>query len=510
MTLLADLVAASAAVAATRSRKTKTARLADVLSGLDPSEVEPAAAFLSGEIRQGRIGLGYRTVHAAEPDPAANATLTVTDVDDALAHIAGLSGPGSGTAKGEALTELLAAATAPEQAFLRGLIVGELRQGALSGVMVEAIARVAGVAAAAVRRAVMLNGDLPTVAAAAIRGGDEALAAFRLTLFRPIEPMLAKTASDVGEAVREMGVAVVDVKLDGARIQVHKDGTRVAVYTRNLSDVTESVPEVVAAVAAVPADSLVLDGEAIALRPDGRPEPFQVTMSRFGRTVDVAEARLDVPLSAFFFDCLHIDGEDLLDEPATARLRRMSSVLPAALLTRRIETDDPATAAAFAAEAAAAGHEGVMVKDPTARYAAGRRGSAWRKVKPVHTLDLVVLAVEWGSGRRRGLLSNIHLGARDPESREWVMLGKTFKGMTDSMLRWQTQRFLDLETHREGHVVYVRPEQVVEVAFDGVQRSSRYPGGMALRFARVKGYREDKSADEADTVDTVRRILEGR
>jgi DNA ligase-1 len=321
--------------------------------------------------------------------------------------------------------------------------------------------------------------------------------------------MLAQTAPDLEAALEKITPAVVEAKLDGARIQLHKDRTRVAAYTRNLRDITDAIPEIVAVARRFPAERAILDGEAIALQADGRPEPFQVTMSRFGRSQDISTSATQLPLTAFFFDCLHFDGRDLLDRPATERFDALAAAVPEEHLPARVITDDPAVADGFAAEVLEAGHEGVMVKDPTAPYAAGRRGAAWLKVKPAHTLDLVVLAVEWGSGRREGTLSNLHLGARDPVG-GFVMLGKTFKGLTDEMLAWQTERFLELETHRKGHVVHVRPEQVVEVAFDGVQASSRYPGGMALRFARVKGYRPDKAATEADTIDTVRAIFEGR
>jgi DNA ligase-1 len=373
--------------------------------------------------------------------------------------------------------------------------------------MVEALAEAANVDPDEVRRAAMVRGDLGVIAEAALTGGSDALSQFRLELFRPLQPMLAQSAGDLDTALDKIRPAIVEAKLDGARIQVHKRADRIAAYTRNLRDVTQSIPEIVEAVRAFPADSLILDGEAIALRPDGRPERFQVTMSRFGRSVDVETSATSLPLTAFFFDCLHHDGADLLERPASDRFAALEAAVPLRHLPARVVTDDPAAAETFASSVIASGHEGVMVKDPDAPYAAGRRGAAWLKVKPAHTLDLVVLAIEWGSGRRRGWLSNLHLGARDPDG-GFVMLGKTFKGLTDETLRWQTERFLGLETHREGHVVHVRPEQVVEIAFDGIQASTRYPGGMALRFARVKGYREDKPADEADTIETVRGIFE--
>lgn len=505
--LLSGLVTASQQMAATRSRKAKTATLADLLQGMDPEETAIGVAYLAGELPQGRIGLGYAAVYAAEATPAPHPHLTLQEVDGTLTAIAAMSGPGSKSARHDALTALLAQATADEQVFLRRLILRELRQGALTGVMVDAIAAANDVPAPEVRRAAMVGGELPAVAVAARVGGVDALAEFRLTLFRPLQPMLATTAESTTAALGKISPAVVEFKLDGARIQVHRDGDRVAVYTRNLRDVTTAVPEIAAAVAALPVSSIILDGEAIALRPDGRPYPFQVTMSRFGARDGTEHA---IELTPFFFDCLHVDGIDLIDLPAHARAAHLAERLPADVLPPRRIVSREEEAATFLADALTEGHEGIMVKSPDAPYAAGRRGAAWLKVKPAHTLDLVVLAVEWGSGRRQGLLSNLHLGARDPETGTFVMLGKTFKGLSDETLRWQTERFLGLETHREGHVVHVRPKQVVEIAFDGIQTSSRYPGGMALRFARVKGYREDKSAAEADTITTVRAILSGQ
>lgn len=476
---------------------------------MDSTEIAIGVAYLSGELPQGRIGLGYATVHGVEAEPTGSARLRIRDVDDFLNRLASIAGPGSQRARRETLTKLLEQATTAEQAFLRGLLLRELRQGALEGVMVDAIADAAEVDGTAVRRAVMLSGDLAAVATAALSEGPDALTAFRLTLFHPIAPMLAQTAPDIAAALDRHSPASVEVKFDGARVQVHKHGERVAVYTRNLREVTAQVPEVVESAQSIEAQSVILDGEVIALGPEGRPQPFQITMSRFGRKLNVAEMQEQIPLTAFYFDCLHIDGVDLIDDDNETRWARLSDVVPAHSLPDRIVTADPEEAATFNAQVLASGHEGVMVKALDAPYAAGRRGAGWLKVKPTHTLDLVVLAVEWGSGRRRGLLSNLHLGARNDDAGEFVMLGKTFKGLTDSILEWQTQRFLDLETHREGHVVFVRPEQVVEIAFDGIQTSRRYPAGMALRFARVKGYREDKTAAESDTIETVRTIFEG-
>ncbi|MGH3066839.1 MAG: ATP-dependent DNA ligase, partial [Gaiellaceae bacterium] len=402
---------------------------------------------------------------------------------------------------------LFGAATDLEQRFLSSLLIGELRQGALEGVMVDAVAEAAGIPAAGVRRAAMLAGDLPTIAEAALIQGRDGLAKFRLTPLRPVKPMLAQTADDVAEALERVGArAAVEWKLDGARIQVHRVGDEVRVFTRNLADITDRIPDLVEPILAFRVESLILDGEAIALRGDGRPLPFQVTMSRFGTKAVVDDPSGTTPLSAFFFDCLHIDGEDLIDRPARDRVSLLDDRLPRELVVPRVETGELAAAQAFLEDALARGHEGVMVKSLDATYEAGRRGAGWLKVKPAHTLDLVVLAAEWGHGRRRGKLSNLHLGARDAASGGFVMLGKTFKGMTDEMLAWQTEHLQSLETSRDGIVVYVRPELVVEIAFDGVQTSARYPGGVALRFARVKGYRPDKSAAEADTIETVREI----
>ena len=422
-----------------------------------------------------------------------------------------MSGKGSQARRAELVAGLFAAATEVEQTFLLRLLSGELRQGALAGVMADAVAKAAQIPAAAVRRAAMLGGDLPAVAAAGLTGGAAALDAFTLRVGRPVGPMLAQTAAGVADALEQLGgTGIFEAKLDGARVQIHRAGDEVTVYTRSLDDVTARLPEVVEATLALPVRDLIADGEAIALRPDGRPQPFQVTASRFGRSVDVAAARAAQPLSVFFFDILHRDGIDLLDAPTSRAAAALDEHRARAERVDRLITSDPAAAGDFLDTTLAAGHEGVMAKSLTAPYEAGRRGAGWLKVKPVHTLDLVVLAVEWGSGRRHGKLSNIHLGARDPASGGYVMLGKTFKGMTDAMLDWQTARFHELAVGgTDGYVVHVRPEQVVEMAFDGVQSSSRYPGGLALRFARVLRYRDDKGPDEADTIDTVRALYRG-
>ena len=507
--LLAEVAQASAEVAATPARLAKIARLAESLGPARPEEVGVAVAYLSGELPQGTIGAGWAALRDLPPPAPPPPTLELLDVDAAVARVAAIAGPGSQAARREELSGLFARATEPEQRFLTGLLLGELRQGALEGVMVDAVAKAAAVPAAEVRRAAMVAGDLREVAAAAIGEGLDGLARFRLTVLRPLKPMLAQTADDLVGALERVGPAVVEWKLDGARIQVHRLGSDVRVFTRNLADITERVPEVVEAIEELPVEAIVLDGEAVALREDGRPHPFQVTMGRFGSRVAVEDVRRSVPLSCFFFDCLHVDGEDLIDRPARDRLAALDDRLPESLCVPRMETDEAEAAQTFLDDALALGHEGVMVKALGAPYESGRRGAGWLKVKPAHTLDLVVLAAEWGHGRRRGRLSNLHLGARDPQAGGFVMLGKTFKGLTDLTLAWQTERLLELEERRDAHTVYVRPELVVEVAFDGVQSSRRYPGGVALRFARVKGYRPDKRPEEADTIETVRAIHGG-
>jgi DNA ligase-1 len=508
-TALADVAAASAAIGATASRTAKAERIAALLRRAGPAEVPVIVAWLSGELPQRQIGVGWAALREL-PAPSATPRLSVADVDAAATAIGATAGAGSRAARAARLAELFGAATAAEQLFLRRLLGGELRQGALLGVMTEAIARAAQLPVAQVRRAAMFA-ELPAVAAAALGGGAPELSGFGLRVGRPVGPMLARTAASVADALERLaGPAAFEAKLDGARVQVHRDGTDVAIFTRSLDDVTARLPEVVEAVLELPARSLVADGEASALRPDGRPQPFQVTAARFGRRVDVAAARAAQPISAVLFDLLQLDGADLIDRPTSERLAALDTLVPAPSRVDRLVTADPVAAQAFLDATLAAGHEGVMAKSLSAPYEAGRRGAGWLKVKPVHTLDLVVLAVEWGSGRRAGKLSNIHLGARDPQTGGFVMLGKTFKGMTDAMLAWQTERFRELaDGPTDGWVVTVRPEQVVEIAFDGIQTSSRYPGGVALRFARVVRYRDDKPAAEADTIDTVRALRRG-
>ncbi len=502
--LLARLATTSAAVAATSARSKKVSLLADCVREAGPDDIAAVVAYLSGDLLQRRTGVGWASLRE-RPAPAAEPTLTVAEVDHTFATIADLSGAGSQNARRALLGSLLARATTEEQRFLGALVTGELRQGALAALVTDAVAQAFALEPAAVRRAVMLRGDIGPVAAAALEHGADGLAAFRLEVGRPVQPMLAQTAESVPAALERLGTAAVEWKLDGVRVQIHRADTipgGVRVFTRTLDDITDRVPELVEAVLGLDVRSIVLDGEAIALRAGGRPRPFQETGSRVGRRVDVERARAQNPLTLFVFDILHVDGEDLLDLPATVRGEALARVVPAELRVPRLVTADPAEGAAFMFDALARGHEGVVVKALDIGYAAGRRGSGWSKVKPVHTLDLVVLAAEWGHGRRHGWLSNLHLGARDPAG-GFVMLGKTFKGLTDAMLREQTEQLLALEESRNEWQVLVRPELVVEIAFDGVQSSPRYPGGVALRFARVVRYRPDKRAQDADTIDDV-------
>ncbi|MDZ5620509.1 ATP-dependent DNA ligase [Nocardioides sp. HM23] len=499
--LLNEVVETSAAVAATRSRKEKTGLIADLLARTEPGQRELVAYYVSGRLRQRRTGLGWRGLQTL-PEPADAPSLGVDEVDAAFEHLGSLGGTGSVAARAAAVADLFGRATADEQDWLRAVALGNVRQGALEAVMTEGVAQAASAPVTDVRRAAMLAGGATYVVDAAFAGPD-ALAAIGLTVGRPIQPMLASSAPDLEAALAKIdGPLAVDAKLDGIRIQVHRRGDEVLVATRRLDDITHRLPEVVEVVRSLPAEELVLDGEALALDATGRPRPFQETASRTASAADGSTV-----VTPYFFDVLHLDGRDLLDLPATERWAALEALVPEAHRVPRWRGTDPAAARSFTERVLADGHEGVVVKAAGAPYAAGRRGASWIKVKPVHTLDLVVLAVEWGSGRRRGTLSNIHLGARDDDDPErFVMLGKTFKGMTDEMLAWQTERFQELKTHEDDWTVHVRPEQVVEIAFDGLQRSSRYPGGVALRFARVVRYRDDKTADQADTIETVRQI----
>jgi len=504
--LFADLVAASAAVAATRKRGEKIARLAEALRRLAPDEVGPAVAFLSGELPHGRIGVGWSTISRTAAAGAADApTLTIGDVARFLDEVLATVGAGSSAARLRQIESFLARATAAEADFLARLLVGELRQGALSGVMADAIAAAANVRPAALRRAAMLCGDLATAARIALAEREPGLAAVVLEVGRPILPMLASTSADPASAIAATGAASVEWKIDGARIQVHRSDAGVRIFTRNLNDVTGRLPEVAAVAASLEVGSAVLDGEVLGLSEDEAPRAFQDTMSRFGAGEPVAAHGL---LRPYFFDVLALDGEVLIDRPLRERLTLLDRAAGAHAVPR-IATADAAEAERFLSAALAAGHEGVMIKALDSRYEAGRRGRAWRKVKPVLTLDLVVLAAEWGHGRRSGWLSNLHLGARDPATGGFVMVGKTFKGLTDELLRWQTTRFGELAERESGGTVWLRPELVVEIALDGVQRSTRYAGGVALRFARVKGYRPDRDAVSANTIGEVRALLRG-
>ena len=507
--LLADLVACVDAVASTSARTAKIAFLAELLWSADRSEAGVVAGLVAGEPRQGRIGVGWATVAALRTDPASEPELTVANLDTLLDEIAGASGEGSAQRRTDLLEAFLGRATAAETDFVRRLLVGELRQGANEGVVVEAVARAAGVASASVRRALMLAGDLGLTAGIALTDGDPGLRSLGFRVFRPVRPMLASTADDAAAAVAEMGRCSVEWKLDGVRIQAHRYLDEIRIWTRNLNEVTGRLGEVADVVRSLPLESVALDGEVMGLADDLTPAAFQDTMGRIGaKSPSEAPAPQGaVRMRPAFFDVLYLDGRDLLDEPLEVRLECLDQIA-ADHRVPGVVTEDPDEAAGVFEAALAAGHEGVMVKAAGAPYAAGRRGKAWRKVKPVHRFDLVVLAVEPGSGRRRGWLSNIHLGARDPDG-GFVMVGKTFKGMTDAMLQWQTERFGELAADHGAHVVELQPEQVVEIAVDGVQRSSRYPGGVALRFARVVRYRSDKSAAEADTIDAVRSLLPG-
>ncbi len=505
--LLADVVMTSAEVAGTRSRTRKTTLLAELIGRLAAQEVVAVIGMLVAAPHQGRLGVGWSALSRIDVVPAENASLSVADVDDAFGTLAVTSGAGSAASRSAVLAELFGRATAAERPFLMGVLMGEVRQGALESVVADAIAATTAAPADLVRRAWMLTGSLTETARLAVTGGTDALADIGLQVLRPIKPMLAASAPSVEAALGEVGEAVVDYKLDGARIQVHRNGNDIAVFTRSLKDVTSRVPEVVAVAAQLPATQLILDGESLVLdESSSRPRSFADTQSRFG-----SQAPREQLLRPYFFDLLHVDGVDLIDEPLTVRLAELERVAgPWRVPSRR--TDDPEIAAAVMADALAAGHEGVVVKSTSSLYAAGRRGSGWQKVKPVRTLDLVVLAAEWGHGRRSGWLSNLHLGARDPdgtygEPGGFVMVGKTFKGMTDAMLRWQTDVLPTLEVRQTKGTVWVRPELVVEIAFDGAQNSSRYPGGAALRFARVLRYRDDKEAGEADTIEAVRDAL---
>jgi DNA ligase-1 len=499
VTRLAAVVDASGEVAASRSRSTKVAILAELLKGVGPEEVAICVGFLSGVPRQGRVGVGYATVYGIDAAPADEPSITVAELDRAIDEIAADHGAGSASRRRELLTDLLRRASEPEAEFIKRLLTGELRQGALAGVMADAVATAAGVSQALARRALMLSGDLTRMAEIAITGGEQGLGEVGLELFRPILPMLASPGASVAEAVEAFSCASVEFKLDGLRVQIHRSDNDVRIYSRNLNDITHRLPGIVAAVRELPATRLILDGEALWMR-DAGPASFQDTMSQIDADAPAAG------VVTFLFDALHVDGRNLLDVPLRERRAELQAIAPD-LTVPSVLTDDVATAERVLTESLEAGHEGVVVKDATSTYAAGRRGATWRKVKPVQTYDLVVLGADWGHGRRRGWLSNLHLGARDPASGQFVMVGKCFKGLTDELLRWQTTALLERESARRGISVIVRPELVVEIAIDGVQSSRRYKGGVALRFARVKRYRPDRDPDSADTIDALRALI---
>jgi DNA ligase-1 len=504
--LLSRLAETRIALAGTRSRNAKRDLIAAVLREASLEDIEIVVSYLSGSLRQRRTGIGWKSLQSIPP-PVTVPTLTVGDVDAVFEHAAGLSGAGSSAARSTAMNALLARATAPEQELIGGLVFGELRQGAMEAAVQEGLAAAFNVPVAAVRRAAMLMSSTTAAAAVLFAGGLEALQAVGLQVGVAIQPMLAASSPGPDAALDKTGLpAVADYKLDGVRVQVHRAGQQVRIFTRSLDDITERLPEVVAVARSLPHDQLVLDGEVLSLRRDGRPEAFQVVASRTMSSVESAALAQTGPLQVFFFDLLHIDGRDLLDAPLAERLEQMRRVVPATVTVPREMCTTRMEAADTFADAVKRGYEGVVIKNLQAPYAAGRRDAAWVKVKPRHTFDLIVTAAEWGHGRRQGWLSNLHLAAPDPSSGELIMLGKTFKGLTDELLTWQTRRFLELEVRRTAHTVYVEPSMVVEIACDGLQVSTRYPGGVALRFARVLRYRPDKSAAEADTINTIKAL----
>jgi len=508
MTLLANVVAASSQIAATAARSAKTRLLADLLRTLDAQELEIAVLFLSGEIRQGRIGIGPAALRACVNGGANTPGLQLTEVDGLLDELAAIRGAGSSARRATALQTLFGRATRDEQQFLLRLLAGELRQGALAGVMIDALSAVTGVPLPELRRAAMYESNLGVIARTGLESGAAGLRQFQLQVMSPIVPMLAQTAEDVDEALQTLsGEVAFEWKMDGARIQVHKQGDEVRIFTRGLNDVTAAIQEIADAARKLPADQLVLDGEAIAFTPAGRPHAFQTTMRRFGRKLDVARMQQELPMRAFYFDCLRRDDVSLAERPTRERFEALAAVVPAAQIIPRLVTRSNDAASAFYDAAIAQGHEGLMAKSLDAPYEAGNRGASWLKIKRAHTLDLVVLAAEWGHGRRHGKLSNLHLGAFDAATGQYVMLGKTFKGLTDAMLKWQTAEFQARESHRDQFTVYVRPEIVVEIAFSDLQASPRYAGGLALRLARVKRYRPDKRVEDADTMETVRKLF---
>ncbi len=504
--LLAQLVETSRRVTETSRRLEKIDLLAGLLRQAGVDEIETVAAYLSGRTRQNRIGVGYAALRDAQAPAAGQASLEIAEVDRALEALAATAGPGSDRQKRELLHRLFSRATGAEQAFLTGLIHGELRQGAMEGVMLEALAKAFAANPARVRRAVMMSGDVVTVARLLAESGESGLDRCDIQLFRPVQPMLAQTAEDVEGALQDLGEAALEYKFDGARVQVHRSGDDVRVFSRALNDVTPAVPEIVEAARKMPGRDLILEGEVLSLTPQGRPQPFQITMRRFGRKLDLERMRAELPLTPFWFDLLYLEGQSLVDEPQRRRFSALGELVPAGAVVPHTLTGDATAGAEFLRQALERGHEGIMAKSIEAGYAAGARGQSWLKVKKAHTLDLVILAAEWGNGRRQGWLSNLHLGARDTEKGGFAMLGKTFKGLTDEMLTWQTEQLLKLEIGRDAYTVYVEPKIVAEIAFSDIQVSPRYVSGLALRFARVKRYRPDKTAAEADTFQTVQKL----
>lgn len=504
--LVAQLVETSRAIAATTKRLQKTDLLAALLRQLQPEEVETAVAFLSGGTRQGRVGIGYAAIRDAQGRAADQPTLQIMDVDRMLEQLSAVQGAGADRNRRELLNRLFSLATEKEQHFLTGLLGGELRQGALEGIMLDALAKASGIGIDRIRRAAMMGGGVAAVASKALTEGEAGLHAFDIQLFRPVEPMLAQTAEDVTDAIDQLGETALEYKFDGARVQAHKSGNDVRIYSRQQNDVSAAIPEIVEAVRALPAHDLILDGEVLSLDNEGRALPFQISMRRFGRKVNIGQIVDELPMSQFWFDLLFLNGGSLIDEPQSRRFAELGRLAPAATLVPHLVTADAAQAEDFLREALSRGNEGVMAKSPNAGYVAGARGQSWLKVKQARTLDLVILAAEWGNGRRKGWLSNLHLGARDTEKGGFAMLGKTFKGLTDEMLAWQTQEFLKIEIARDQYTVYLEPKIVAEIAFNEIQVSSRYVSGLALRFARVKRYRPDKTADQADTFGTVKKL----
>ena len=501
--LLQQVVETSRAIAETSKRTAKIASAADLLRRLAPAEVQPVAAYLSGVTRQGRVGVGYATVRDATGSPAETSTVTVLEFDAILDALSGIRGARE---KQAVIRSLMSRATEQEQRFIMALLVGELRQGALEGLMVEALAKAAGLTADRVRRAVMMSGDFATVARDVLTEGESALDRYDVQLFRPVQPMLAQSAEDTDEAIADLGEAALEYKLDGARVQVHRSGDEVRVYSRQLNDVTAAVPEIVEAVGKMPGKDLILDGEVLSLQPDGRPQPFQITMRRFGRKLDIERMRAEQPMHPFWFDLMYLNGGSLMEEKQARRFATLRDLAGDDAVVPHALAHSAEKAETFLQESISRGHEGIMAKSLDAAYAAGARGRSWLKIKQANTLDLVILAAEWGNGRRKGWLSNLHLGARDTKNGGFAMLGKTFKGLTDEMLAWQTQEFLKIELARDNYTVYLQPKIVAEIAFNEIQVSPRYVSGLALRFARVKRYRPDKSADQADTFETVQKM----